>query len=109
VVLTRVMPSPAQIVVADRLLHEVPMGRPRPYTEVEPSAAGIAAIHWFLAAVTVVARHTDLTEAATLDEAERAQYFDPAVPQAGRAPDRGVRRPGPRWSWRRHPRDRYCR
>ena len=81
VMLTRVMPSPAQIAVADRLLHEVPMGSPRLYTEVEPSAAGIAAIHWFLSAVAVVARHADLSEADALAEAERVQYFDPAAPR----------------------------
>jgi hypothetical protein len=82
VVHTRVVPSPAQIAVADRLLHEVPMGSSRLFTEVEPSAAGIAAIHWFLAAVAVVARHADLSEAAALDEAEGVQYFDPTAPRA---------------------------
>jgi hypothetical protein len=82
VMFTRVMPSPAQIAVADHLLYEVPMGSPRLFTEVEPSAAGIAAIHWFLAAVAVVARHADLSEADALDEAEGVQYFDPAAPGA---------------------------
>jgi hypothetical protein len=82
VMLTRVAPSPAQIAAADRLLHEVPMGSPRLYTEVEPSAAGIAAIHWFLAAVAVVARLADLSEADALDRAEHVQYFDPAVAQS---------------------------
>jgi hypothetical protein len=82
VMLTRVMPSPAQIAVADRLLHEVPMGSPRLFTEVEPSAAGVAAIHWFLAALAVVARHADLSEADALEEAGGVQYFDPAAPRA---------------------------
>lgn len=79
VMLTRVTPSPAQIAVADRLLHDVPMGSPRLYTEVEPSAAAVAAIHWFLAAVAVMERLAGSSAEDALDQAERVEYFDPAV------------------------------
>jgi hypothetical protein len=79
VMLTRVTPSPSQIAVADRMLHDVPMGSPRLYTEVEPSAAAVAAIHWFLAAVTVMERLAETTAEDTLDQAEQVEYFDSAV------------------------------
>jgi hypothetical protein len=82
VMLTRVTPSPAQIAEADRLFHEVPAGGPRLYTEVEPSAAGVAAIHWFLAAVDVLARLGGTTGEEALDRAQEEHYFDPAVPRA---------------------------
>jgi hypothetical protein len=79
VVLTRVEPSPVQIAVADGLLREVPMGSPRLYTEVEPSAAAVAAVHWFLAAVSVVERLTGTAGTDLLEHAEREQPFDPVV------------------------------
>lgn len=81
VMLTRVAPSPAQVAVADRLLHDVPMGSPRLYTDVEPSAAAVAALHWFLAAITVTAAIADTTSEGALEQAEEVQYFDPAVAQ----------------------------
>ncbi|TQM08998.1 hypothetical protein [Pseudonocardia kunmingensis] len=94
VMLTRVAPSPAQIVEADRMLHEVPMCSPRLYTDVEPAAAGVAAIHWFLAAVSVMERLADTTGEGALDKAEQVEYFDSAVAHtvvrmvAGGRPDR---------------------
>jgi hypothetical protein len=81
--LTRVAPSPAQIAEADRMLHEVPMCSPRLYTEVEPSAAAVAAIHWFLAAVSVMERLADTTGEGALDQAEQVEYFDSAVAHTG--------------------------
>ncbi|WP_300010814.1 hypothetical protein [Pseudonocardia sp.] len=53
VALTRLDASPVQVVAADRLLHEVPMGSERLFTEVEPIAAAVAAAHWLAAAVEV--------------------------------------------------------
>lgn len=94
VMLTRVTPSPAQIAVADRLLHDVPMGSPRLYTDVEPSAAAVAGIHWFLAAVTVMERLAQTTAEDAIDQAEQVEYFDSAVARtvvrmaAGGRPDR---------------------
>ncbi|WP_143517370.1 hypothetical protein [Pseudonocardia sp. MH-G8] len=79
VMLTRVTPSPAQIAEADRLLHEVPMCGPGLYTQVEPAAAAVAAIHWFLAAVTVVERLARTTGEDVLEQAEQVEYFDSAV------------------------------
>ncbi|GAA5133895.1 hypothetical protein [Pseudonocardia adelaidensis] len=82
VMLTRVTPSPSQIAQADRLFHEAPAGGPRLYTEVEPSAAGVAAIHWFFAAVDVVARLGGTSVEEALHRAHEEHYFDPAVPRA---------------------------
>ncbi len=53
VALTRLDASPLQVAAADRLLHEVPMGSERLFTEVEPTAAAVAAAHWLQAAVDV--------------------------------------------------------
>ena len=54
VALTRLDASPLQVVAADRLLHEVPMGSRRLFCEVEPTSAAVAAAHWLRAAVDVV-------------------------------------------------------
>jgi hypothetical protein len=53
VALTRLDASPVQIAAADRLLYEVPMGNEGLFTEVEPTAAAVAAVHWMQAAVDV--------------------------------------------------------
>jgi hypothetical protein len=82
VMLTRLEPLPAQIAKADRLLQDFPMGSPRLYTEVESAAACVAALHWFLAAVTVVAVLAETTGEDALDQAEEGQHYDPTVPRA---------------------------
>jgi hypothetical protein len=70
------------------------MGSPRLYTEVEPSAAAVAGIHWFLAAVTVMQRLAETTAEDAIDRAEQVEYFDSAVARtvlrmaAGGRPDR---------------------
>lgn len=65
VALTRLDASPAQIDTADRLLYEVPMGSERLFTEVEPTAAAVAAAHWLQAAVDVTRGETDPVELLT--------------------------------------------
>jgi hypothetical protein len=55
------------------------MGSPRLYTEVEPSAAAVAAIHWFLAAVTVMERLAETAAEDAIDQAEQVEYFDSTV------------------------------
>jgi hypothetical protein len=52
--LTRLDASPLQVVAADRILHEVPVGDARLFVEVEPTAAAVAAAHWLRSAVDVV-------------------------------------------------------
>ncbi len=51
--LTRLGVSPVQVAKADRLLHEVPTGCESLTTDVEPTAACVAAAHWLRAAVDV--------------------------------------------------------
>jgi hypothetical protein len=58
--LTRLDASPLQIAAADRLLAEAPMGGPRLFTEVDPTAAAVAATHWLRAAVDVTIARTGL-------------------------------------------------
>jgi hypothetical protein len=62
VTLTRADASPLQIAAADALLREDPFGTTALFTEVEPSAAAIAAAHWFLAAVEVAADSGDIDD-----------------------------------------------
>ncbi|WP_378787492.1 hypothetical protein ACFMQL_26220 [Nonomuraea fastidiosa] len=58
--LSREDASPLQISRADRLLRDDPCGGETLLTEVDPTAAAIAAAHWFHAALAVTARHTGL-------------------------------------------------
>jgi hypothetical protein len=60
VALTRLDASPLQVAAADGLLHEVPMGSERLFTEVEPIAAVVAAAHWLAAAVEVTLARTGI-------------------------------------------------
>ncbi|AQZ65118.1 unnamed protein product [[Actinomadura] parvosata subsp. kistnae] len=60
VALSREDASPLQISQADHLLHDNPFGSQTLFTEVDPTAAAIAAAHWYHAAVTVTAQHTAL-------------------------------------------------
>ncbi|MBW0089610.1 hypothetical protein I4I73_11715 [Pseudonocardia sp. KRD-184] len=53
VMMSRLDASPVQIAAADRLLHEVPTGGQPLTTDVEPTAACVAAAHWLRAAVDV--------------------------------------------------------
>jgi hypothetical protein len=61
--LSRLDVSPLQIAAADRLLAEVPLGGRRLFTEVDPTAAAVAATHWLLAAVDVTLARTGLRDA----------------------------------------------
>ncbi len=68
VVPDRVDASPVQVVAADRLLAEHPLGCPRLLTRVDPAAACVAAAHWTAAAADVAA------DAARLGPAEVFSY-----------------------------------
>jgi hypothetical protein len=64
--LTRLDASPLQIAAADRLLAAVPMGSPRLFTEVDPTAAAVAATHWLRAAIDITIARTGLPDADAL-------------------------------------------
>ncbi|MFG2078154.1 hypothetical protein [Nonomuraea maritima] len=73
VVLSREDASPLQVAQADTLLHEHPFGNEALVTQVEPTAAAIAAAHWLYAAATVTARRTGLHPAQTATRADRVK------------------------------------
>ncbi|MFC4114353.1 hypothetical protein [Nonomuraea zeae] len=75
VALSREDASPLQISQADSLLHDNPFGSQALFTEVDPTAAAIAAAHWFYAAVTVTAQHTGMHPTQVVAGAE--QYDKP--------------------------------
>ncbi|WP_052422862.1 hypothetical protein [Nonomuraea candida] len=58
VTLTREDASPLQISQADLLLRHDPFDAEAIVTQIDPTAAAIAAAHWLYAAVAVTARHT---------------------------------------------------
>ncbi|WP_433441179.1 hypothetical protein [Nonomuraea sp. CA-141351] len=71
VALSREDASPLQISQADRLLHDNPFGSQDLFTEVDPTAAAIAAAHWFHAAVTITAQHTGMHPIQVVASAEQ--------------------------------------
>lgn len=81
VMITRLSPAPAQIVDADRILHDTPMCSERLYTDVEPAAAAVAALHWFLAAATVAASVAGSSPQDALEQALEVEAVDDAVPR----------------------------
>jgi hypothetical protein len=60
VALSREDASPLQVSQADTLLHRHPFGADDLRTQIDPTAAAIAAANWLFAAVTVAARLTGL-------------------------------------------------
>jgi hypothetical protein len=58
--LSRLDVSPLQVVAADRLLAEVPLGGERLFTEVDPTAAAVAATHWLRATIDITLARTGL-------------------------------------------------
>jgi hypothetical protein len=53
VLLSRPEASPLQVDAADRLLHKDPLGGSKLFTELDPTAAAVAAAHWLRAASEV--------------------------------------------------------
>ncbi|MEU6711389.1 hypothetical protein ABZ897_07880 [Nonomuraea sp. NPDC046802] len=60
VALSREDASPLQVSQADALLHAQPFGCEALRTQIDPTAAAVAAAHWFHVAVTVTAQHTGM-------------------------------------------------
>ncbi|TDD43840.1 hypothetical protein E1286_28310, partial [Nonomuraea terrae] len=71
VTLSREDASPLQVAQADSLLHRQPFGTEALITQVEPTAAAIAAAHWLHAAAAVTARRTGLQPVQTVAKADR--------------------------------------
>ncbi|WP_250287180.1 MULTISPECIES: hypothetical protein [unclassified Frankia] len=73
IALTRADASPLQVAAADVLLADNPFGDSRLFTEVEPTAAAVAAAHWLHVAATVTARQTGLDPTQVLVEADNIE------------------------------------
>ncbi|WP_131770857.1 hypothetical protein, partial [Candidatus Protofrankia californiensis] len=73
IALTRADASPIQVAAADEILADNPFGDTRLFTEVDPTAAAVAAAHWLHAAATVTAHHTGLGPTQVLIEADNIE------------------------------------
>lgn len=80
VALTRADASPAQVAAADRLLHEDPMGNSALMTEVDPTAAAVAAAHWLGAAADVAAEESGLAPEQVVVEADNIEALPHETP-----------------------------
>jgi hypothetical protein len=82
VTLTRADASPLQVAEADRLLREDPFGDMRLFTDLDPTAAAVAAAHWLKAAADVTAQATnDEPDNVILasDQIQSVPYLTPTV------------------------------
>lgn len=70
VLLSRPEASPAQVSAADRVLHKDPLGGSELFTELDPTAAAVAAAHWLRAASGVVGEQTGIEPTRVVMEAD---------------------------------------
>ena len=80
VMLARVDPSPAQVAAADQLLAEDPLGAAELFTEVEPTAAAVAAAHWLNSAAIVTSKRTGLPVSSIVSEADNIAAVNHETP-----------------------------
>ncbi|MDT3440073.1 MULTISPECIES: hypothetical protein [unclassified Pseudofrankia] len=80
VTLSRADASPLQVAAADALLRGDPLGSRALFTDVEPTAAAIAAAHWLHAAAIVAARHADLDVTQVVAEADTIEPLPHRTP-----------------------------
>jgi hypothetical protein len=80
VTLSRADASPLQVAAADTLLRADPLGTRALFTDVEPTAAAIAAAHWLHAAAIVAAQHADLDITQVVAEADAIEPLPHRTP-----------------------------
>jgi len=80
VTLSRADASPLQVAAADTLLRTDPLGSRALFTDVEPTAAAIAAAHWLHASAIVAARHADLDVTQVVAEADTIEPLPHRTP-----------------------------
>jgi hypothetical protein len=80
VVLTRADASPAQVAAADRLLRKNPLGSDALMSDVDPTAAAVAAAHWLDAAATVAAEESGLEPQQVVLEADNIEALPHETP-----------------------------
>jgi hypothetical protein len=80
VVLTRADASPVQIAAADALLREDPFGDGRLFTDLDPTAAAVAAARWLQAAATVTAGVSGADPTGVVLQADDIEALPHATP-----------------------------
>ncbi|MFJ8043653.1 hypothetical protein ACIRBX_24445 [Kitasatospora sp. NPDC096147] len=82
VLLSREDASPVQVAAADRLLAENPFGPAALFSEVDPTAAAVAAVHWLAAAAEAagaVSGHLAVDAVREADTIESLPYETPTL------------------------------
>ncbi|MGC0317049.1 hypothetical protein [Kitasatospora acidiphila] len=80
VLLSREGASPVQVAAADHLLEQNPFSPPALFTEIDPTAAAIAAAHWLAAAAEVTAEATGHSPTTLLLEADNIETLPHETP-----------------------------
>ncbi|MFG2910073.1 hypothetical protein ACGF13_34080 [Kitasatospora sp. NPDC048286] len=80
VVLSREGASPVQVAAADRLLEQNPFGPAALFTDIDPTAAAVAAAHWLAAAAEVTAEATGHSPTTLLLEADDIEALPHETP-----------------------------
>ncbi|MFD4533497.1 hypothetical protein ACFWNL_37305 [Kitasatospora sp. NPDC058397] len=80
VLLSREGASPVQVAAADRLLEQDPFGPAALFTDIDPTAAAVAAAHWLAAAAEVTAEATGHSPTAVLFEADNIEALPHETP-----------------------------
>ncbi|MFC4561327.1 hypothetical protein ACFO4E_05610 [Nocardiopsis mangrovi] len=80
VMLDRAGASPAQVEAADRMLNADPFGSEELFTEVDPTAAAVAAAHWLQAAADVVSEASGITPTLVVQESDNISALPHETP-----------------------------
>jgi hypothetical protein len=80
VLLSRPDASPLQVHAADRLLHENPLGSDALFTDLDPTAAAVAAAHWLRAAAQVTSDLSGIAPTRVVLEADNIEALPVATP-----------------------------
>lgn len=82
VALTRSDASPLQVIAANDIFQEEPLGSARLFEEVDATAAAIAAAHWLQAAAQVAAEQADCDPTMVVAEADNIEALAVRTPTA---------------------------
>ncbi|MCC9311544.1 hypothetical protein LN042_31525 [Kitasatospora sp. RB6PN24] len=80
VLLSREDASPVQVAAADRLLEQDPFGPATLFSDIDPTAASVAAAHWLAAAAEVAADASGQSPTAVLLEADDIEALPHETP-----------------------------
>ncbi|MBR7828699.1 hypothetical protein KDK95_20490 [Actinospica sp. MGRD01-02] len=80
VLLSRPEASPSQVEAADRVLHKDPLGASELFTELDPTAAAVAAAHWLRAASEVAGEQAGIDPSRVVLEADAIEALPVETP-----------------------------